>query len=65
MEEIANKLMLDRRPVDVPAKDKDVQSAVNVTAMAEILASKFRGEDKVAPEPRVSVYTEYRLFFVY
>ncbi|XP_041351912.1 F-actin-monooxygenase MICAL3-like isoform X2 [Gigantopelta aegis] len=52
MEEIANKLMLDRKPAEIVSKDKDVQSAVNVTAMAEILASKFRGEDKVAPEPR-------------
>ncbi|XP_067675060.1 F-actin-monooxygenase MICAL3-like isoform X3 [Haliotis asinina] len=45
MEEIANKLFVDKKPEDLPKGKDNVQSGVSVTAMAEILASKFRGEE--------------------
>ncbi|XP_071113643.1 LOW QUALITY PROTEIN: F-actin-monooxygenase MICAL3-like [Haliotis cracherodii] len=48
MEEIANKLFVDKKPEDLPKGKDNVQSGVSVTAMAEILASKFRGEEPAA-----------------
>lgn len=52
MDEIANRLQLDRRTDIKVSKTEEMSGAVSVTAMADLLVAKFKNnESKPPPEP--------------